>query len=282
MPEKTACLTRALDAGSSPSRAASPAATSRIFSGRTASTAACAGGRQRPGRAAGAEARAVANRAAGLDRALDEVGVAQEAGGETRARAPRRSRPGAPTWTSRPSLMMAMRSASVSASSWSWVTKIVGDADLALDLLQLDLHLLAQVLVERARAARRAAAPSGSVTRARASATRCCWPPESCVRPALLQAGQAAPVPACRPTRSAISAAADAAHRQAEGDVVEDASCGGTARSSGTPCRCSRRCAGMLRPRRRRSVISPLSGSTKPATARSRVVLPLPLGPSRA
>ena len=50
----------------------------------------------------------------------------------------------------RPWLKTAMRSLIVSASSWSWVTKQEGDADLALDRLELDLHLLAQLEVEGA------------------------------------------------------------------------------------------------------------------------------------
>jgi hypothetical protein len=42
-----------------------------------------------------------------------------------------------------------MRSDMVSASSWSWVTKIEGDAGLALHALELHLHLLAEPPVER-------------------------------------------------------------------------------------------------------------------------------------
>ena len=45
--------------------------------------------------------------------------------------------------------MTAMRSAMDSASSWSWVTIDEGDADLVLQADQLELHLLAQLLVER-------------------------------------------------------------------------------------------------------------------------------------
>ena len=53
------------------------------------------------------------------------------------------------------------------------------DADLGLDALELDLELAAELEVEGARAARRGAARVGRLTRARARATRCCWPPES-------------------------------------------------------------------------------------------------------
>jgi hypothetical protein len=43
-----------------------------------------------------------------------------------------------------------------------------------------------------------------------------------------------------------------------------------------------RRCGGICSTEVPSMVISPESGSTKPAMARSSVVLPLPLGPSRA
>ena len=44
--------------------------------------------------------------------------------------------------------MTTMRSDSAIASSWSWVTRIVVVPTRALDLAQLDLHLLAQLGVE--------------------------------------------------------------------------------------------------------------------------------------
>ena len=44
----------------------------------------------------------------------------------------------------------AIRSVMVRASSWSWVTNTKVMPDLALDLLELDLHLLAELEVEGA------------------------------------------------------------------------------------------------------------------------------------
>ena len=44
----------------------------------------------------------------------------------------------------------AMRSDRISASSWSWVTNSGGQAEPALQALHLELHLLAQLAVERA------------------------------------------------------------------------------------------------------------------------------------
>ena len=46
--------------------------------------------------------------------------------------------------------MTARRSDIVSASSWSWVTYEERDPDLALDALELDLELAAELRVERA------------------------------------------------------------------------------------------------------------------------------------
>ena len=54
-----------------------------------------------------------------------------------------------------------------------------GDAGLALDALQLDLHAAPQLQVERRqRLVEQQQARAGAS--ARASATRCCWPPDSC------------------------------------------------------------------------------------------------------
>src|SRR6266568_4972429 len=65
-----------------------------------------------------------------------------------------------------------------------------GDAHLALHPEQLELHLLAELEVERARGSS-SSSTWGSFTMARASATRWRWPPESC-------AGLRAPSPGSR------------------------------------------------------------------------------------
>ena len=57
---------------------------------------------------------------------------------------------GAPICSTRPPFMTAMRSLIVSASSWSCVTYTNVVPRAALDLLELELHLLAQLEVERA------------------------------------------------------------------------------------------------------------------------------------
>ena len=74
--------------------------------------------------------------------------------------------------------MIAMRSAMVSASSWSWVTMTVVIPSLRCSA-QFDLHFLPEASIERAKWL--VQQQHGRLTtKARASATRCCWPPDSC------------------------------------------------------------------------------------------------------
>ena len=71
-----------------------------------------------------------------------------------------------------------MRSAMVIASSWSCVTKIVVMPQALVQRQQLLAHLHAQVLVEvRQRLVEQQHLRLDDEVRA--SATRCCWPPES-------------------------------------------------------------------------------------------------------
>ena len=173
--------------------------------------------------------------------------------------------------------MMAMRSDSVSASSWSWVTKIV-----VMPISRWISRSSTCISWRR----RRSSAPSGSsssstfgrVTSARASATRCCWPPESC-RGLRRRGRAAAPAPAS-PGRAARSPRARPAH-PGRRRCCRSRSDGETAHSSGTPCRCPGDAPARFATRSPSKLMLPLSGSTKPAIARSSVVLPLPEGPSR-
>ena len=112
-----------------------------------------------------------------------------------------------------------------------------GEAELALQLADLDPHLLAQLGVEvrqrlveeehvgpdRERAGERDALLLAARELAR-QALRVAVEPHEPQRLLAL--------------RAAISAFAEPAHLETEGDVLGDASCAGRARSSGTPCRC--------------------------------------------
>ena len=127
--------------------------------------------------------------------------------------------------------------------------------------------------------ARRAARPTGRGASARASATRCCWPPESscgkrcayCVRPTRRSSSG---------TRSRRSP-----RRTPKPTFCSTLRCGKSAYSWKT-IPIPRACAGTKTPGpktgRSSIAISPASGRSKPATSRSSVVLPQPLGPSSA
>ena len=91
----------------------------------------------------------------------------------------RRAPPGVPSCSMWPPFMTTMKSAIVIASSWScvtWTNVIPISCWMLLSSSCISLRSL------------RSSAPSGSsssstrgmLTSARASATRCCWPPESC------------------------------------------------------------------------------------------------------
>jgi hypothetical protein len=78
-----------------------------------------------------------------------------------------------------PSRITMIRSEMASASSRSCGHVHRGDVQPPLQHLQLDAHLGAQLGVEVRQRLVERAAPDGEKTKARASATRCCWPPES-------------------------------------------------------------------------------------------------------
>ena len=87
--------------------------------------------------------------AASITRAFDQVDVADEVGDPARVRLlvdlGRRARPA----TIRPWSITPMRSATVIASSWSWVTMTKVRPSLSCSSHQLELRFLAQLLVER-------------------------------------------------------------------------------------------------------------------------------------
>ena len=131
----------------------------------------------------------------------------------------------------------------VSASSWSCVTITVVRPKRLLQLADLDGASVRSAWRRGSTAARRGGARRGRMASARASATRCCWPPESWrgIAPAEMN-----------PARTSSSASCDALfdHLQVGRTLLHlevrkrrcrsNMSCGEKARSSGTP---SRRCA---------------------------------------
>ena len=119
-----------------------------------------------------------ARRRAPTTSAVDQVGLAEEVRDERGRRASRRAPPARPAARSRPLFITAMVSAIVMASSWSWVT--------CTKVMPTSVWIrLSSICI--CRRSLRSSAPSGSsssstcgrLISARASATRCCWPPES-------------------------------------------------------------------------------------------------------
>ncbi len=76
-----------------------------------------------------------------------------------------------------------MRSASASASTGSWVTRIARAGESSEDLRRSWRRVSARVCTSSAASGSSSRSSFGSVARARASATRCAWPPDSVARP---------------------------------------------------------------------------------------------------
>ena len=86
---------------------------------------------------------------------------------------------GVPIWTNLPSHIMPMRSESVSASSWSWVTYTVVIPNDCCSF-RISARTDPRILASRLERGSSSSSTSGLSARALASATRCCWPPDSC------------------------------------------------------------------------------------------------------
>ncbi len=111
--------------------------------------------------------------------------------------AARRGRAGVPTWWTAPSFITTSRSAMVSASSWSWVTITVVRPSCCCSS-RISTRTSWRSLASRLESGSSSSSTSGRMASARASATRCCWPPES-------WRGRRAPKPASRTSASASS-----------------------------------------------------------------------------
>ena len=175
--------------------------------------------------------------------------------------------------------MTAMRVAIDIASSWSCVTYT--------NVVPTSRWICASSTCSRCRSFR-SSAPSGSsssstagrLTSARATATRCCWPPDSCPGSAvaeLLEPDELERLldPA-RATRTTGRAPSSGRSRRCRARVM----CGKSAYDWKTVLTL-RRCGGSASTRSSRIQISPLDGLTKPPIRFSVVVLPHPDGPSR-
>ena len=181
----------------------------------------------------------------------------------------------------RPSCMMPISSAMAKASCWSCVTS-TAVAPLALMMSRTSSDSRSRRSTSRLENGSSSSSSSGRGASARASATRCCWPPESSCGYLSSAAARPTSVGSSR-TRAARS---PPARVQPEGDVVARRADAETARSPGTPCRCAASPAAACTPRPRHHVaveadLAFAARVSKPAMQRSTVVLPQPLGPSR-
>ena len=198
------------------------------------------------------------------------------------ARVRRRPRAGVPTWRTRPSIITATRSARLSASSWSCVTKMA-----VMPTSRISSRTSARTRgridgsrFENGSSSRISARLRGERARERDALLLAA---RELVRHAVLEARRGRRARAARGTRSPAVGALRAGRRRRSRATFR---CGKSAKSwktiddaapLGRHERARRRSA--VRPS---SSISPASGASKPAIRRSSVVLPQPLGPSRA
>ena len=178
----------------------------------------------------------------------------------------------------RPSFITAMRSLITSASSWSWVTKI-DVMPRSRSRRRSSICMVSRSLRSSALNGSSSSSSAGFTAIERATAMRCCWPPERLVTPRSAKSSiRTSDSASC--TRAATSAFGDPPRLQPEARRSRRPSDAETARSSGTPrrcCACARRRGSGRGPRprccRRRA-------RSRPAMMRSSVVLPQPEGPS--
>lgn len=184
---------------------------------------------------------------------------------------------GVPDWAIRPSRITRTRSASAKASPWSCVT--------ASTVVPNSPKSSRSSTTRRSRS-ERSSWPSGSSSisrrgrgaRARASATRCCSPPESAATARCPAPGNPTSSSNSR-TRTACSPLLDPCIRSPKATLPPTSRCGKSWWSWNirpTP----RLCAGTPAWSRPSRSTRPASSAWSPATARSSVDLPLPLGPS--
>ena len=184
-----------------------------------------------------------------------------------------------PRCSMRPSFITAMRSLITSASSWSWVTKIEV-MPRSRSRRRSSICMVSRSLRSSALNGSSSSSSAGFTAIARATAMRCCWPPESAGDAAVGEIAPSAPARAPRATRVAISAFGDRAAPAGRRRHSRRRSDAETARSSGTPrrcCACARQRASGRGPP---TEMVPVRASSRPAMMRSSVVLPQPDGPS--
>ena len=187
---------------------------------------------------------------------------------------------GGPSWSTAPSSTTTIRSASANASPWSWVTATTVRAS--------SVKRPRSSSTSRSRRVR-SSAPSGSSSirtdgagaSARASATRCCSPPDSSWMRPTLRAGRGRPGRAARRRGAPTSAPGRRCMRSPNATLPPTSRCGNSAWSWNmrpTPRRCGGD-SGQVPPV---DADRPPRRAVEPGDQRRSVHLPEPLGPSTA
>ena len=176
--------------------------------------------------------------------------------------------------------MTPTRSAIDSASSWSWVTNTVVTPSSSW-MRRISSRSCSRTLASSADSGSSSSSTRGEIASARASATRCCWPPDIWCGYFLMcsdKPDQVEQLDGARRAGHRPDCRASAARRRR----CPARSSSGTGCRTGTPCPCRACWPAPARRPGRRPAPEPEVGWSKPASSRSAVVLPQPDGPSRA
>src|SRR5471032_2260274 len=179
----------------------------------------------------------------------------------------------------RPSLITAMRVAMLIASSWSWVT-ITQVTPTCSMMFTSSICVRSRSFLSSAPSGSSSSSNCGFFARLRASATRCCWPPDSWCGLRCPYADSCTSASICS-TRVATSALAKPSLRNPKATLSHTDRCGNSAYDWNIML-IGRWCGGTLMMSCPASVMAPLVGVSKPASMRSNVDLPQPELPSSA
>ena len=140
--------------------------------------------------------------------------------------------------TMRPRSMNTTRSATLRAKPISWVTTIMVMPSCARPTITSSTS--PTISGSSAEVGSSNSIATGSIASARAIATRCCWPPESWAGNLSWCASQADPLQVFAGRWRRLRRASASAPSSGPGSGCRAPTGAGTARSSGTPCRCAR------------------------------------------
>ena len=174
--------------------------------------------------------------------------------------------------------MTAMRSLIVSASPWSWVTN-TNVMPTSRWIRLSSICIASRSLRSRAASGSSRSRALGRLTSARASATRCCWPPDICAGRRRANSASRT-ISSISIARRRVSSPATFFARRPNATLSYTDMCGNRAYCWKTVFTL-RSCGGTLETSTPSSRTRPAVGRSNPAIIFSNVVLPHPDGPSR-